>query len=194
MRSDTRRNIKRLVWSVGEVVRENPTSVTMNAIAAKAEIAPATAYRYFSSVELLVEAYTVEMVTELGDFGESSDETGSDLYRAVLAQWFELIVEHGRAMVHLRSRRGFLDRLHHEDALIAQVRRAWEHPVRELLAAEGIDASHYEMAMFLCNILTDPREMLDLAEHVDIDRDEAVTALCRTVVGAIRGWAQADAT
>lgn len=192
MRSDTRRNINRLIWSVGEVVREDPTSLSMNTVAARAEVAPATAYRYFKSVDVLVEAFTVDVVRSLADHTATRTEGGRSLYVAVLRDWYALVLEHGAALVQLRSRKGFLERLRQGDELIKEVDRAWAKPLQELMRAGGVGLEHYEMALFMSNLLTDPRELLDLHKSEQVDEAELVERLADTVLAAVVAWTVRD--
>src|SRR5689334_5309604 len=97
-RSDALRNRRRLLEAAGAAVRADPGAVTMPAIAARAEIAVATAYRYFSSVDEVLLAYTTGVLADLRDFSLGVEATGSALFEQVLGRWIELVREHGPAM------------------------------------------------------------------------------------------------
>lgn len=191
LRSDTRRNRRRLLEAVGQLARETPDQLTMQAVAARAEIGPATAYRYYSSVDDVLAAYVLSVVEELRDFSETSTAQGRPLFDAVVDKWVDLLAEHGPALVQLRSRRGFLERLHSGNAIIAALRDAWSGPVRGLLDDLDLPAEMLESALFLSNMIFDPREIQDLSRETTLSRGEIITRLTEAYRGALRGWARA---
>ncbi|GAA3972109.1 TetR family transcriptional regulator [Actinomadura viridis] len=191
LRSDTRRNRRRLLEAVGELAREAPDQLTMQALASRAEIGPATAYRYYSSTEEVLAAYVLSVVEELRDFSVTSTAEGRPLFDAVVGKWVDLLAEHGPALVQLRSRRGYLERLHAGDEIIVAMRDAWSGPVRGLLDELGLPHEMLEYALFLNNMLFDPREILDLLREADLPRRDVITRLTESYGGALRGWARA---
>lgn len=95
----------------------------MQAVASRAEIGPATAYRYYSSIEDVLAAYVLSVVEELRDFSAASTAEGRPLFDSVVDKWMDLLAEHGPALVRLRSRRGYLERLHAGNEIIAATRK-----------------------------------------------------------------------
>lgn len=190
LRSDTLRNRRRLLEAVGQLAREAPDQLTMQAIASRAEIGPATAYRYYSSMEEVLAAYVLSVVEELSDFTATSTAQGRPLFDAVVDRWVDLLAEHGPALVQLRSRRGYLERLHDGNAIIAAMRDAWGPPVRGLLDDIGLPEEMLEYALFLNNMIFDPREIQDLLRETDLSRREVITRLTEAYCGALRGWAR----
>lgn len=191
LRSDTRRNRRRLLEAVGELARESPDELTMQAVAFRAEIGPATAYRYFSSIDDVLAAYVLSVVEELRDFSVTSTAQGLPLFNAVVDRWVDLLADHGPALVQLRSRRGYLERLHSGNEIIAAMRDAWSEPVRGLLDDIGLPDDMLEYALFLSNMIFDPREIQDLLQETDLSRQEVVVRLTEAYRGALRGWARA---
>lgn len=190
LRSDTLRNRRRLLKAVGELAREAPDELTMQAIASRAEIGPATAYRYYSSMEDVLAAYVLSVVEQLSDFTATSTAQGRPLFDAVVAKWVDLLAEHGPALVQLRSRRGYLERLHDGNEIIAAMRDAWGRPVRDLLVDIGLPEDMLEYALFLNNMIFDPREVEDLLQETPMSRREVITRLTEAYCGALRGWAR----
>ncbi len=190
LRSDTRRNLRRLLEAVGELAREAPDELTMQAIAARAEIGPATAYRYFSSMEEVLAAYVLSVVEELSDFTATSTAQGRPLFDAVVDKWVDLLDQHGPALVQLRSRRGYLERLHDGNEIIATMRDAWSEPVRGLLDDIGLPHEMLEDALFLNNMIFDPREVQDLLQEGRLSRRKVINRLTEAYCGALRGWAR----
>jgi Transcriptional regulator len=190
LRSDTRRNRRRLLQAIGELARESPDKLTMQAIAARAEIGPATAYRYFSSVDEALAAYVRSVIEELRDFSASSTAKGQPLFDSVVEKWVDLIAEHGPALVQLRRRRGFLEQLNSGNELTIMVRMAWNRPIRELLEDLGLSYEMFEYALVLNNMLFDAREILDLLRQTNMSRQEVIKRLTEAYRGALRGWAR----
>lgn len=191
LRSDTRRNRRRLLEAVGELAREAPDQLTMQAVASRAEIGPATAYRYYSTVDDVLAAYVLSVVEELRDFTAASTAEGQPLFDSVVDKWVDLLAEHGPALVQIRSRRGYLERLHNGNEIITALRDAWAEPVRGLLADIGLPDDIIEYALFLNNMMYDPREIQDLLQETDLSRREVITRLTEAYRGALRGWARA---
>ncbi|MFW6695082.1 TetR/AcrR family transcriptional regulator [Streptomyces sp. MAR4 CNX-425] len=191
VRSDTLRNRRRLLEAVGELAREAPDRLTMQAVASRAEIGPATAYRYYSSMDDVLAAYVLSVVEELRDFSVSSAARGRPLFDAVVDKWVDLLAEHGPALVQLRSRRGYLERLHAGNEIIVAMRDAWSGPVRGLLDDLGIPAGMLEYALFLSNMIFDPREVQDLLRETGLSRREVIARLTEAYRGALSGWSRA---
>ncbi|MDI2037290.1 TetR/AcrR family transcriptional regulator [Paenarthrobacter nitroguajacolicus] len=190
MRSDTRRNISSLLAAVGEEIEVNAQGVTLQSVAARAGVAKATAYRYFSSLDELTTAYTVQSMQQMRQFSTESTLKGEELFRSVLGQWVAMVFDHGHVMVQLRSRKGYLDRFDHGDPVIDVSREIWERPMSELLSEKGLSQSLLRHALFLCNIFVDPREVLDLRNSESMTAEQIVSDLDSTIHGAVVGWQQ----
>jgi AcrR family transcriptional regulator len=188
VRKDAVRNRRRILKAAGELLRDNPQNATIPAIAERAEISAATVYRYFSSVDALLGAYLYEVVVQLRDYSHDCTRTGVALFEDVLAEWGRLLAIYGPGMILLRSHDGFLARLHNGDKNIQTVRDAWERPIRAVLRSKGIDDAHFDHALFLYNMMFDPREVLDLAKDLD-SMSEALRKLTAAYFGALTGWA-----
>ena len=191
LRSDTRRNHRQLLKAVGELAREAPDQLTMQAVASRAEIGPATAYRYYSSLDDVLAAYVLSVVEELRDFSVTSTAKGRPLFDSVVNKWVDLLAEHGPALVQLRSRLGYLERLKSGNAIIVAMHDAWSEPVRGLLDDIGLPDTMVEYALFLANMMFDPREIQDLLQQTEMSRQEIITRLTEAYGGAMRGWARA---
>jgi len=187
VRSDTKRNQQQLIRAVAEEVRQNPNGISMQSVAVRAKVGVATAYRYFSSLDELLTAYMVQIMEELQAFVAECELTGSELFDATLARWVDLVLDHGKVMVQLRSRSGYLDRLDHGDLVIGASLLIWERPVAGLLEDLGLQKATLRQALFICNALSDPREVLDLHEADRLSRDEIRRTLSAALTGALRG-------
>lgn len=190
MRRDARLNRERLIEAAGKILSTQPDQASIPLIAETAGVSVATAYRFFPSLDELLGAFVLKVIIVLRDFSHDCPKTGKPLFETVVAEWLRLLGVYGAGMVQLRSRRGYLERLHQGDQVIGTVRDAWERPIRSVLRAEHIDDDQFEWALFIRNVLFDPREVIDLLglglTSTDINR-----RLTSTYYGALRGWAEA---
>lgn len=110
-----------------------------------------------------------------------------ELLRDVDRRWVELVGEHGWSMVHTRSPEGYLARLRSGAEYLTVQADALERPLREAIEELGLPAIGDE-AMFLWNILFDPREILDVINTVGLSEKDAADRLTDTFLGAVGGW------
>ena len=188
VRKDAIRNRRRILKAAGELLRSDPESANIPAIAERAQVSAATVYRYFSSIESLLAAYLYEVIVQLRDYSHDSPRTGVALFEDVLAEWGRLLAVYGDGMALLRSREGFLHRLRSGDELISGVRDAWERPIRGVMRAKGIEDRYFDYALYLYNMMFDPREVLDLVRDGNTF-DDALRMLANAYYGALEAWA-----
>lgn len=189
-RRDAIRNRQRLLDAVGQVLGSEPDQLSIQTVADRAGLSVATAYRYFPSLEELLTGYMREVVVELRDYSHDCLATGTALFEDVATHWAHQLRLHGPAMAQLRSHRGFLRRLLDDEELTSIVRDAWERPIRSVMRHFGVADEHFDHALFLYNVLFDPREVLDLVD-TGLEESEAVRRLVAAYYGAIQGWAAA---
>jgi AcrR family transcriptional regulator len=190
-RRDAVRNRQRLLDAVSEVLRTEPGAVNIPIVAERAGLSVATTYRYFPSLDDLLTAYMRGVVVELRDYSHDCPKTGTALFEAVANHWVRQLRLDGPSMVQLRSHRGFLRRLLEGDELTGIVRDAWERPIRGILRQFGISDEYFNHALFLYNVLFDPREVFDLVD-TGLEESEAVSHLVAAYYGAVKGWSEAS--
>lgn len=191
MRKDARRNREILISAAEAVLRRSPNSVTMALVAKEAGLSTATAYRYFPTLDDLLTTFLREIIVRLRDFSHDRTTRGHGLYEEVVGEWIRLVETHGCGMVQVRSRRGYLERLRHHDPVITAVREAWERPVRAVMRRDGVPDQEFEFALFLHNLIFDPREILDLLAY-GLDEEAVRMRLTFAYYGALRGWSEAS--
>ncbi|WP_433185578.1 TetR/AcrR family transcriptional regulator [Actinoallomurus sp. CA-150999] len=187
MRSDTERNYRTLLRVAEEMFADADETVTLTQIAKKANIAPATAYRYFGSLDGLVTAFRVEVNRDLVAFSEDCDAEGLDLLAAVCRRWVDLVDRHGHAMAQVRSREGYLSRLRAAAPDIVSHAAAMRRPLTEACRALGIPDSGDE-ALHLWNALYDPRDILDLRATLELSVDDLAARLFAALCAALTAW------
>lgn len=192
MRSDTERNKRRLIKAAAFLTSRQGTAVKMTDIAERAEVAAATAYRHFGSVEEILNEYRFDVGLRLLKFSQKAESHGVQLLEDVSAEWVRLVVRHGRAMVHTRSDEGYLARLRSGTHYLTVQADALARPIAEAAAELGIPAVGDE-GQFLWNVLFDPREIFDLLDTVGLSEAQVSHRLVAAYCGSLRGWTT-DAT
>lgn len=186
LRSDTLRNRKLIIRSAGRLFAEG-RQATMADIARAAEVSTATAYRHFASVDDVLARFRFDVGSELLEFSRQQQATGLELLRLVSSKWVTLVVAHGRAMVHTRSGEGYLARLRTGATHLTVQADALSGALRDTCLELGVENPGDE-ALFLWNVMFDPREIFDLIETLGLSPDETARRLVATLVGALQGW------
>lgn len=185
-RKDVVRNNRAILRAAGEIMKVDPEGVTIPAVAERAGLSAPTVYRYYSSTEALLGRYLTEVVSQVRDFSHDCNTPGPGLFDDVLAEWGKVVESYGPGLVQLRSRRGFLERLRSGDETMHVVREAWERPLRRLMKERGLCNEHFENALFLFNMMFDPRELLDLNRQ-GLAMPSALDVLKSCYVSALQG-------
>lgn len=190
MRSDTQRNRRQLVKAAGQLFASRRGAISMTDVAKHAEISTATAYRHFASVEDILAEYRFGVGEKLRDYSLKQQEmAGVELLTAVSRKWVDLVTRHGGAMLYTRSGEGYLARLRTGAYYLTVQADALERPLREAVEELGLPPIGDE-AMFLWNILFDPREILDLINTVGLSKDQVTARLISALKGALTGWSE----
>ncbi|MHC9045589.1 TetR/AcrR family transcriptional regulator [Microbacterium saperdae] len=188
MRSDTERNRRRLIKAAAYLVARRGSSVRMTDVAERAEVSPATAYRHFGSVDEILSQFRFDVGERLLDFSQKSEEHGLARLQVVCAYWVRLVVKHGGAMVHTRSEQGYLERLRASTQYLTVQGDALLPAISEAANELGVEDPADE-ALFLWNIMFDPREIFDLLNTVGLTEEQASRRLFSAFCGALVGWA-----
>lgn len=135
--------------------------------------------------------YLHTVLVNLRDYSLGSPQHGNALFEDVVARHVKLLETYGPAMIQLRSREGFLSRLHRGDGVINTLHEAWGRPVREALRELGLPEDLFEFALSFCNSHFDPREVDDLLKNRGrLSEAEAIRMLISAYYGALRGMAE----
>lgn len=192
VRSDTRRNRRRMLAAARVVLAADGEAATMADVATHAAISTATAYRHFPSMARLVEAVVLDITEDLRDFSLRLPADDADPLRSVMRRWVDLVIEHGAVLIQLRSRRGYLARLESGDPVVSSSAEAWRGPVERTLGAESPADALPRTLMFL-NQISDPREIRDLHDHGSTDPDRVVDLLVGTFLAGLPAWLSGSA-
>lgn len=187
MRSDTRRNMRRMLEAARAVLGADPESATMADVAVHAEVSTATAYRYFPSRDELVAAVVVDIARDLREFSDECSTSGEQLMREVMVHWIGLVLEHGTILIQLRSRRGYLERLRAGDPGITAMAESWRRPVQQVLG-DLCPPEALPRALMLLNMISDPREIRDLHNQGGLGLEDLANVLIETFHAAVPAW------
>lgn len=187
MRSDTQRNRRRLIKAAAYLVARRGSAVRMADVAERAEVSTATAYRHFASVDDILEQFRFDVGNRLLDFSEKCDEHGLSKLERVCEEWVRLVVKHGGTMVHTRSEQGYLSRLRAGAPYLTVQAAALLPAITEASEELGIEDPADE-ALFLWNMMFDPREIFDVLKTLGIDERKASARLFAAFCGAVVAW------
>jgi AcrR family transcriptional regulator len=176
----------RLLAATGKLLAERRGPHNLQQIASEAGLSAATAYRHFGSVDDALQAYAHQTVLMMRDFAAAQQSRGLELLRAISVEWVQLSRDRGPAMVHLRSKRGFLERRRDREPVITDTCAYLEPAIQAILADLELPAGHLEYALYLWNVMFDPREILDLSARFGWPAEELTDRLLATYIGGLK--------
>lgn len=127
-------------------------------VAALAGVSTATAYRHFASIDDAIQAIVLQLPVRAVELFEASGGAHGDSLDAFgrwNRSWVHACIEHGALAVRLRSPVGFLQRRDQGDPVITYACAQIE-PLLESLRGDTT------MMLFMWNVTSDPREVLEL--------------------------------
>ncbi|MGO2034990.1 MAG: TetR/AcrR family transcriptional regulator [Brevibacterium sp.] len=190
-RSDTLRNRIALFDALESMLSAGPREITLTEVAAEAQVSPATAYRYFGSMDGLVVAYRERVSVEFREEREKLDDSGIELLRATCDLWLSTVWTRGGALSQVRSRVGYLKRLlAGSEDLVAQ-EAAVGPAIRSACEELGITYPG-PVAIFAWSQIYDPRDILDLRENVAAEV-ELRQVLFESFLAALQRWSEGGA-
>ncbi len=169
--------------ATGEELRSG-RHFTLADVARRAGLSTATAYRHFRSAEEAVDSY-------VGGFWDDVDARvrtiAVDDLAAFCRAWVDAVLDWGAALVHLRSRDGFLARRAAADERVGRLCAVAEPRIAARLRAAGT-SSPAELGYVLAawNALADPREILDQHATLGWTRHQLAENLCSAVGAVVR--------
>jgi len=172
-RIDAQTNRRRLVDTVGRLLARQGT-LTLTQLATESGVSRSTTYRNFATPTAAIEAFIDEFLTEFEPAVTTKPATSSDPLQQLTdlcTRWGMLVEERSHALIHVRSTEGFLARVRRGDPIIGRIHRIVSNTIEDAIDQGGLPALDVDYAVFLWNLLLDPRELLDLAEH----RNQSIT-------------------
>jgi AcrR family transcriptional regulator len=158
-RADAARTRLRLIDAVAVHVEATGAAPQRLAdVARVARISTATAYRYFESVDDVVQAHVLRLPEDAARQFHASLRAADDPEKRLLRwnrAWTMACLDFGPTAIHLRSTEGFLARRRSGDPVVAFVCRQVE-PLLGALTRDVVPS------LAVWNAVSDPREVLDL--------------------------------
>lgn len=192
LRSDTERNRRNLIQAGARLFEVSEGPISMTEIANEAGVSVATAYRQFTSVEEVLNTYRQEVGQLLLEYSQKLSGNGLERLEKVSRYWVKLVRQRGAAMVPMRNRRGYLERLWEGAEYLLVQANAVRPALRDAMQEMGLPDIG-DKAVFLWNILFDPREIFDLIDTVGLSENQVSTQLMSVLLGGLQGFAHANA-
>lgn len=161
----------------------------MPAVAERAGLSLATAYRYFPTLDQLHRRFMLSVVERADATTSGYEERGRALFERILDHWIDVVEVYGAAMVLVRSREGFLSRYREGEGQAMALDRMWGRAIRDLMVEANVPEERYPLALALYNTLLNSREILDLRSAAGMDKRALVAHLSRLYRAALNGLA-----
>ncbi|WP_187368962.1 TetR/AcrR family transcriptional regulator [Baekduia soli] len=188
-RRDSLITYRRLVEAAGRLLdRHEHQGFNLAEVAREAEVSTATVYRYFGSIDHLVDAYLDAFVDDLAVARArrpEAERTGVAGLRTLGDDYVELALSRGRAMVHGRSLAGIVHRYRAGDPSIVKIWALYAEPIGSALDELGHGPDDLEFAVLLWNAMFYARELLDLRESMGWSPQTISRRLTDTFLGAM---------
>jgi AcrR family transcriptional regulator len=155
-------------------------------LAAEAGVSTATAYRHFPDVGAALDAYYTQLVENLVTRMEAVP-AGPDALRrftAVCQVWVREAMSWGPAVVHVRSSRGFLQRLRAGDRVIGRLFGALAPMLADLSDAGFVPPVPAEYGVLIWVTVFDERVVVDLHDGLGWPAGRIATELTGSVLRA----------
>jgi AcrR family transcriptional regulator len=168
VRRDSLASRRDLLEAVERLLAKQGSRFSLIDLAAEAGVSTATAYRHFPDAEASLDAYYRQLVERLVIHLEAVPAAPDALRRfvAVCELWVEEAVSWGPAVVHVRSSRGFLQRLQAGDPVIGRLFDALAPMLAGLVDGGFIPASSAEYGVLVWVTVFDERVVVDLHDSL----------------------------
>jgi AcrR family transcriptional regulator len=169
------------------LVDRRDAGFSLAVLAREAGVSTATAYRHFSDVRQVLEAYyenlVEELLTELSAIPAGLPPV--DRFEKACRIWVRHASRWSRAAVFIRSPDGFLARLRAGDPLVTRIHGVLAPLVTDLMRAGEIATQTPEFAVLVWETLFDERVMVDLTDSMHWSTDRIAAELTRCTLHAL---------
>jgi AcrR family transcriptional regulator len=190
-RRDTARTHALLLDTAGALLRERGTAFTLPDLARESGVSTATTYRHFEDVHAVFDAYYRRTIGDLVDLlatvGATPDPMES--FEGICREWALGAVSWGRSATHIRSARGYLERVRErEDPLLLNLYATLSTTVEALVKTGRIPPIDVEYAVLVWITMFDERVVVDLEGTLGWPAKTVAENLGRSVLAA---WGRA---
>jgi AcrR family transcriptional regulator len=187
-RSDALRSRARLIDAVEQLLNSGRTDFSLPELASEAGVGVATAYRHYASPSDALQAYAARAVGELVDSFAGVDVDGDPLlrFRHYCARWVAQGQLWGSAVRHIRSPKGFIERLNQDDPSIVALHTILVGVLDDLMARGAMPTMDRTFAVLLWITIFDERVIYDLTEHHHWNSARITNHLTAAAAGALQ--------
>ncbi|GLY31877.1 TetR/AcrR family transcriptional regulator [Kineosporia sp. NBRC 101731] len=187
LRADTLRTRQKLLDAAGELLRERGLAFSLPELARHSGVSTATTYRHFDDVHAVHDAFYRRiqnaLLARLHAAGEDPDPLRS--FEIVCHEWVLSAMTWGRAATHIRSARGYLERVHDgSDPLLSELDTTLTRAVARLVEIGEIPPVDLRYSVLLWITTFDERVIVDLSETLRWSPQKIAEMLGHSVLAA----------
>ncbi|GLY20214.1 TetR/AcrR family transcriptional regulator [Kineosporia rhizophila] len=188
LRADTLRTRQKLLDAAGSLLRERGLAFTLPDLARHSGVSTATTYRHFEDVHAVYDAFyrrtQNDLLTRLRTAGHP-DPLRS--FQIMCHEWVLSATTWGRAATHIRSARGYLERIRDgDDPPLTELDTTLTAVVRRLVLSGQIPDVDLRYSVLIWITTFDERVVVDLTETLHWGPEKIAETLGRSVLAA---WA-----
>lgn len=186
LRADTLRTRQKLLDAAGDLLRERGLAFTLPDLARHSGVSTATTYRHFEDVHAVYTGFYRRTQNALLARLRTTDEPDPlHTFEAMCHEWVLSANSWGRAATHIRSARGYLERIRDgDDPLLTELDTTLAGVVRRLVESGELPEVDLRYSVLIWITTFDERVIVDLTETLGWDPRRIAETLGRSVLAA----------
>ncbi|MFF0223312.1 TetR/AcrR family transcriptional regulator [Streptomyces sp. NPDC004629] len=188
LRADTERTRNRLLDVLGDMLQSGEENISLPALAKRAGVSTATAYRHFDHASEIRQAFyerTLEtLLLELRRLSQSY--RGAELYQRICETWVELGADWARTATLIRSPVGFVERLRSGDGMATDFMNIFAPVIQQMIDDGTIPDQEIEYAVLMWVTLFDERVFADLLDTFGWSTATAARTLSASLMSVLK--------
>ncbi|GAB3270331.1 TetR/AcrR family transcriptional regulator [Kineosporia babensis] len=186
LRADTLRTRNKLLDAAGELLRERGLAFTLPDLARHSGVSTATTYRHFEDVHAVYDGFyrrtQTALLARLRTAGDADPLRSFDI---MCHEWVLSAASWGRAATHIRSARGYLERIRDgDDPLLTELDTTLTEVVRRLVENRELPDVDLRYSVLIWITTFDERVIVDLTEALHWAPGKIARTLGRSVLAA----------
>jgi AcrR family transcriptional regulator len=188
-RRDAREHRATLLTAVAALLAEQGPDFSLSAVAQRAGVSQATAYRHFRDVPEAIDAYYATLLAGMADGFDALPPAPDPIarMRALCCEWVRQAADWGPAAVYLRSPQGYLARLEAGDPHITAVHRQLSSATRAAIDVGALPDQDLDYAVLIWVTIFDERVVSDLIHVRKLTTEHAADRMTATLLAALAG-------
>ncbi|MBT0771983.1 TetR/AcrR family transcriptional regulator [Kineosporia sp. J2-2] len=187
LRADTHRTRQKLLDAAGELLRERGLAFTLPDLARRSGVSTATTYRHFDDVHAVYDGFYRRTQNVLLARLHATRDTADPLraFEVTCREWVLSAMSWGRAATHIRSARGYLERIRDgDDPLLGDLDSTLTAVVRRLVEHGELPDVDLRYSVLIWITTFDERVIVDLSETLRWGPEKIAETLGRSVLAA----------